>query len=176
MKFGRNVVKEETTQKKQKNYQDEDKKSAINKNNSQIKKPHLKMIQLKTKQVFFQTVSMAPQLWMHDVDTNKMHREKTRWELNKKVACGVVQILEAIPHKTAAIQSLTSHSHKPSSKLKKTCRALLEKQGWTSKWYYLMDSCTWTYCWPTSKDLDVSPLCKLWMQATRPTWSDGWWG
>ena len=29
MKFGRNVVKEETTQKK--NYQDEDKKSAINK-------------------------------------------------------------------------------------------------------------------------------------------------
>ena len=32
VKFGRNVVKEETTQKKQKNYQDEDKRSAINKN------------------------------------------------------------------------------------------------------------------------------------------------
>ena len=46
MKFGRKVVKEETTQKK--NYQDEDKKSAINKKiNSQIKKPHLKMIPIK---------------------------------------------------------------------------------------------------------------------------------
>ena len=46
VKFGWNVVKEETTQK---NYQGEDKKSAINKKiNSQIKKPHLKMIQLKT--------------------------------------------------------------------------------------------------------------------------------
>ena len=32
VKFGRNVVKEETTHKKQKKYQDEDKKSAINKN------------------------------------------------------------------------------------------------------------------------------------------------
>ena len=36
--------------KKKKNYQDEDKKSAINKkNNSQIKKPHLKMIPIKDK-------------------------------------------------------------------------------------------------------------------------------
>ena len=41
MKFGRNGVKK----KQQKNYLDEDKKSAINKKiNSQIKKPHLKRI------------------------------------------------------------------------------------------------------------------------------------
>ena len=45
-KFGRNVVKK----KQHKNYQDEDKKSAMNKkNNSQIKKPHLKMIPIKNK-------------------------------------------------------------------------------------------------------------------------------
>ena len=45
VKFGRNVVKK----KQHKNYEDEDKKSAINKNktNSQIKKPHLKMIPIK---------------------------------------------------------------------------------------------------------------------------------
>ena len=46
MKFGRNVVKEETTQKKP--YQDEDKKFRNKiKINSQIKKPHLKMIPIK---------------------------------------------------------------------------------------------------------------------------------
>ena len=45
VKFGRNVVKK----KQHKNYQDEDKKSAINKkkNNSQIKKPSLKRFPIK---------------------------------------------------------------------------------------------------------------------------------
>ena len=44
MRFGQNVVKK----KQHKNYQDEDKKSAINKRiNSQIKKPNLKMIPIK---------------------------------------------------------------------------------------------------------------------------------
>ena len=46
MKFGRNVVKEETTQKLPR----WEKKFAINKKiNSQIKKPHLKMIPIKDK-------------------------------------------------------------------------------------------------------------------------------
>ena len=50
MKFGRNVVKK----KQHKSYQDEDKKSAINKIkkkkiSSQIKKPHLKIILIKDK-------------------------------------------------------------------------------------------------------------------------------
>ena len=44
VKFGRNALKK----KQHKNYQDEDKKSAINKKiNSLIKKPHLKMIPIK---------------------------------------------------------------------------------------------------------------------------------
>ena len=51
MKFGRNVVKEETTQKK---LPIEDKTSAINKKiNSQIKKPHLKMIPFKDNYIVF---------------------------------------------------------------------------------------------------------------------------
>ena len=51
MKFGRNVVTEEPTQKK--TNQDENKKSAINKKiNSQIKKPHLKMIPIKDNDKF----------------------------------------------------------------------------------------------------------------------------
>ena len=50
MKFGRNVVKK----KQHKNYQDEDKKSAINKKkiNSQIKKPHFKMLPIKDNHNF----------------------------------------------------------------------------------------------------------------------------
>ena len=56
VKFGWNVVKEETTQK---NYQDEDKKSAMNKKiNSQIKKPHLKMIPIKDKYVKLNTIKI----------------------------------------------------------------------------------------------------------------------
>ena len=54
MKFGRNVVKK----KQHKNYQDEDKKSAINKKiSSQIKKPHLKMIPIKAFKSIFQKTS-----------------------------------------------------------------------------------------------------------------------
>ena len=49
VKFGRNVVKKN----QYKNYQDEDKKSAINKKiNSQIKKPHLKMIPINGEKIF----------------------------------------------------------------------------------------------------------------------------
>ena len=39
------------------------------------------------------------------------------------------QILEAAPHKTAAVRPYTSHLINYPSKLNKTCRALLEKQG-----------------------------------------------
>ena len=54
VKFGRNVVKKKNNTK---NYQDEDKKSAINKKiNSQIKKPHLKMIPIKDNYVIFFSV------------------------------------------------------------------------------------------------------------------------
>ena len=54
VKFGRNVMKK----KQHKNYEDEDKKSAINKKiNSQIKKPHLKMIPIKDPLFMFLNLS-----------------------------------------------------------------------------------------------------------------------
>ena len=48
------------TKNKKKTYQDEDKKSAINKKkNSQIKKPHLKMIQIKDNPLLFLQLMMS---------------------------------------------------------------------------------------------------------------------
>ena len=43
------------------------------------------------------------------MDANKTHREKARWELHKNAMYNSEQILEATPHKTAAVQPLTSH-------------------------------------------------------------------
>ena len=60
VKFGRNVVKEETTQ--HKNYQNEDKKSAIKKIDSQIKKPHLKMIPIKRQ---LELLVLKSNTWNH---------------------------------------------------------------------------------------------------------------
>ena len=67
------------------------------------------------------------------MDVNKTHRDKARWELHKNVKCCLEQILEAIPHKTAAIWPPTSHLSNPPSKTDKTCRELLEKQKHTYK-------------------------------------------
>ena len=47
-------------------------------------------------------------VWMHLLDINKMYREKAGWELGKSATCCFEQILEATPHKTAAIWPLTS--------------------------------------------------------------------
>ena len=50
-----------------------------------------------------------------------------RQELHKNAACCLEQILEATPHKTAAIRPSTSHLTNHPSKTNKTWRALLEK-------------------------------------------------
>ena len=42
------------------------------------------------------------------MDTNKMHREKARWELCKNAMSYFEQILET-PRKTAVVWPLTSH-------------------------------------------------------------------
>ena len=39
----------------------------------------------------------------------KYPEKKTRWKLHKDATCGFEQILEAAPHKTAAVQLLISH-------------------------------------------------------------------
>ena len=51
-------------------------------------------------------------LCMHYLNSNKTHGEKTRWELHKNVMYCFEQILEAAPHKTAAVQPLTSSHNK----------------------------------------------------------------
>ena len=54
------------------------------------------------------------------------------------------------PHKTVAVQLLTSPLKNHPSK---TYKALLEKKGQTHKQYSSMNPYTWAIqCWPTSKD------------------------
>ena len=89
---------------------------------------------------------------------NKMLQEKARWELHMNDTFCSEQVLEAAPHKTVAIQHLSSHL---TSHPNKTCRALLEKQGQTHKQYSPVDSYTWTHqCWLARKDLNTSALCR----------------
>ena len=51
-------------------------------------------------------------VWMHHMDANKTHGEKARWEPHKNATWCLEQILKAMPHKTAAVQSLTSYLKK----------------------------------------------------------------
>ena len=66
-------------------------------------------------------------VWLHCLDSIGIPGEKTRWELNKEAACCFEQILEAAPHKTAAVRPLTSHLTKHSNNTSKTCWVLLAK-------------------------------------------------
>ena len=73
--------------------------------------------------------------WLHHQDSNKVLSEKTRWKLHNNAACYSEQILEAAPHKMAAVRALASHLTNHSSKTNKTCQALLEKQECSHKSY-----------------------------------------
>ena len=64
---------------------------------------------------------------MHYMDTNKTHGEKARWKLQKNATCCFEQILEATPHKIAAVWPLSAHLKNHPSKMDKTCRTELEK-------------------------------------------------
>ena len=74
-----------------------------------------------------------------------MIERKATWELYRNAACCFEQILEATPHKTAAVRPLTSHLANHPSKMKKTY--------WAHQ------------CWLTSKDLHSSALCEHWVQS-----------
>ena len=65
------------------------------------------------------------------MDTDKMPREKARWELHKNATSYIEQILEETPHKTTAVQPLTSYHKNHPSKMNKTGGTLLEKHGQT---------------------------------------------
>ena len=48
-------------------------------------------------------------VWMHHIDTNKMHGEKARWELHKNAMCYSEHISEATPHKITAERPLAPY-------------------------------------------------------------------
>ena len=84
----------------------------------------------------------------------KHRKTKTRWELHEDTVRYLEQILEAMPHKAAAIQPPTCDLTNHSNKTNKICGTLLEKQGRTHKRRSLIDSYRWrSQCLPTSKDL-----------------------
>ena len=88
---------------------------------------------------------------MHHMVINKIH---VRWKLHKNPTCYFKQLLEATHHKTAAGWPLTSHLKTHSSKMNKTCRTWLEKQGQTHKWRLSKDPYTLMHQgWVTSKNL-----------------------
>ena len=65
--------------------------------------------------------------WLHHVDFNEMPGEKTKCELYKNDICCFKQILEAAPHKTAAVRPLTYHWLNHPNKMSKTVWVLLGK-------------------------------------------------
>ena len=46
---------------------------------------------------------------MHYMDANKTYGEKAWRQLNKNATSHTEQVLEAAPHETAAVRSLTTH-------------------------------------------------------------------
>ena len=48
-------------------------------------------------------------VWINHMKTNKTYGKRTRWELHKNATCCFQQILEATPHKTAAVQPFNSY-------------------------------------------------------------------
>ena len=65
-------------------------------------------------------------VWMHNIDANEIHGEKSRWELHKNATDWFQRILKDSSGKTAAVWPLISHHINHSRKTNKTCGALLE--------------------------------------------------
>ena len=66
-------------------------------------------------------------LWLHDLDVNKMLREKAKWEIHKNVTYCSEQDLEATLHKTVVIGPHAPHLTSHPNKTDKTYGSLLEK-------------------------------------------------
>ena len=76
---------------------------------------------------------------MYLMGANDMHGEKVWWELSKNSMCCFDHILEAAPHKTAAVQWFTSHFTNPP--IRWTIR---EGHSWKSKDELISDVLIWT--------------------------------
>ena len=79
----------------------------------------------KTKQEFFQAVTVPMLLYGCTIWTNKTLGEKARWELHKDAACYFESILEASHYKTAVVWPLTSHLTNHPRETSKICYAQL---------------------------------------------------
>ena len=107
-------------------------------------------------------------VWIHHLDSKKIHGEKARWGLHINATCCFKQILEA------AIHNL------PSLKLSKNCSRNKDK--------LISDILLWTrQWWLTSKDLYISAVSRAiddrdgWRERVRElhaintTWWWWWW-
>ena len=77
------------------------------------------------------------------MDANQTYREKACRQLHKNAA-GNIDVLEAAPHKAAAVRPPTTHHKNYPSQTNQTCGTLLEKQERTHKGRTPVDPFTWT--------------------------------
>ena len=62
---------------------------------------------------YFYLACFFTAVWIPDMDANKTYGEKAWWQLHKNAESNIEQILEAAPHKAAAVRPFTTH-HKNS--------------------------------------------------------------
>ena len=55
---------------------------------------------------------------MHYMDANKTNGEKAWWHLHENAASNIEQVMEAAPHKAAAVRLPTTHHENYQSKTK----------------------------------------------------------
>ena len=64
---------------------------------------------------------------MHYMDANKTNEEKAWRQQHKNAASNTKQVMEAAPHKAAAVRPPTTHHKNYQSYMNQTCGTLLEK-------------------------------------------------
>ena len=93
--------------------------------------------------------------------------------LEKKLDRNYIRKLFAVLNKSwkqlstkQVVWPLTSHLVNHPSKMSKTCWALLEKQGWSHKQCFSIDSHAWTHqCWLINKKKSLA-LCRRFLRVT----------
>ena len=88
----------------------------------------------------FSSSRVSTFIWLYHLHFNEMHEKKSRLEQHKNASCYFEQILEAAPHKTAAVRSLTSNLTIHSSKMIKKFSALLVNKELISRVLQYMDT------------------------------------
>ena len=124
----------------------------------------------------FQAVAVSIlQNWRTTKKLTKYIKKKLDRELFKIAIYCFEQILEGTPHEIAVLRPLTSHLINHHSKTKSHAVYFLRSKDELRRDVFLLCS-TFTssslQCWPISRHLHTSILCRQWMQFRRPTSSD----